>query len=85
MVFQVKNEVVALANALRSFADSGLNMVRIESRPLPGSPFEYFFSADFSGRLDAGVIRQAMDAARAHTVALRLLGLYPQAAQHQPL
>ena len=86
VVFQVKNEVGALANALRSFADSGLNMVRIESRPLPGSPFEYFFSADFSGRLDAGVIRQAMDAARAHTVTLRLLGLYPQAAQqHQPL
>ncbi len=79
VVFTVKNEVGALVRVLASFAESGLNMSRIESRPVPETPFQYFFSADFEGRMDAEHLSRAMEAARPYTCELRLLGVYPKA------
>ncbi len=81
VVFRVKNEAGALARVLNIFARYGLNMCRIESRPLPETPFHYFFSADFEGEMDAGRFEAAMDEARAGAVQLRVLGLYPRAAE----
>ena len=80
VTFRVNNEVGALVKVLSSFAESGLNMTRIESRPLPETPFLYFFSADFEGAMDAAHLSRAMAAARPYTCALRLLGVYPKAA-----
>lgn len=79
VTFRVNNEVGALVKVLSSFAESGLNMSRIESRPLPETPFLYFFSADFEGAMDAAHLSRAMAAARPYTCALRLLGVYPKA------
>ncbi len=79
VTFTVNNEVGALVRVLSSFAESGLNMSRIESRPLPDTPFQYFFSADFEGEMDAAHLSRAMAAARPFTCALRLLGVYPKA------
>lgn len=79
VTFRVNNEVGALVRVLSSFAESGLNMSRIESRPLPDTPFQYFFSADFEGEMDAAHLSRAMAAARTYTCALRLLGVYPRA------
>ncbi len=81
VTFRVNNEVGALVKVLASFAESGLNMTRIESRPLPETPFQYFFSADFEGTMDAAHLSRAMAAARPYTCALRLLGVYPKAKQ----
>ncbi len=80
VVFTVNNEVGALVRVLSSFAESGLNMSRIESRPLPETTFQYFFSADFEGEMDAAHLNRAMEAARPYTCELRLLGVYPKAA-----
>ncbi len=79
VTFRVDNQVGALVKVLSSFAQSGLNMSRIESRPLPDTPFQYFFSADFEGSMDADHLSRAMAAARPYTRALRLLGVYPKA------
>lgn len=79
VAFRVSNEVGALVRVLSSFAESGLNMSRIESRPLADSPFQYFFSADFEGNMDAAHLSRAMAAARPLTANLRLLGVYPKA------
>lgn len=79
VTFTVNNEVGALVRVLASFAESGLNMSRIESRPMPETPFQYFFSADFEGAMDAAHLSRAMAAARPYTCALRLLGVYPKA------
>lgn len=79
VVFTVNNEVGALVRVLSSFAESGLNMSRIESRPIPETPFQYFFSADFEGSMDAAHLSRAMEVARPYTCELRLLGVYPKA------
>ncbi|MBR3764580.1 MAG: prephenate dehydratase [Clostridia bacterium] len=80
VTFTVSNEVGALVRVLASFAESGLNMSRIESRPIPDTPFRYFFSADFEGEMDAAHLSRAMAAARPYTCQLRLLGAYPRAS-----
>ena len=79
VVFTVDNKVGALVQVLLSFALSGLNMNRIESRPIPDSPFLYFFSADFEGEMDAKHLHAAMEAAQPFCRDLRLLGVYPKA------
>lgn len=82
VIFTVNNEVGALVRVLQSFAESGLNMSRIESRPLPETTFAYFFSADFEGQMDQEHLHRAMQAAKPYTRELRLLGVYPKA--HKP-
>lgn len=82
VIFTVINEVGALVRVLQSFAESGLNMSRIESRPLPDTTFAYFFSADFEGKMDQEHLHRAMQAAKPYTRELRLLGVYPKA--HRP-
>lgn len=79
VIFTVNNEVGALVQVLASFAESGLNMSRIESRPLPDTTFAYFFSADFEGMMDHAHLHRAMEAATPYTRELRLLGVYPKA------
>lgn len=79
VIFTVNNEVGALVRVLQSFAESGLNMSRIESRPLPETTFAYFFSADFEGQMDQEHLHRAMQAAKPYTRELRLLGIYPKA------
>ena len=79
VVFTLNNEVGALVRVLASFAESGLNMSRIESRPLPDTTFAYFFSADFEGPMDPAHLTCAMEAAAPFTQELRLLGIYPKA------
>ena len=79
VIFRVINEVGALVRVLSSFAGSGLNMTRIESRPVPEVSFQYFFSADFEGNMDRTLLREAMEAAKPFTTELRLIGVYPKA------
>ena len=79
IIFTVNNEIGALAKVLTTFAQYGLNMSRIESRPLPDTTFVYFFLADFEGEMDAAHLSRAMEQARPFVRDLRLLGVYPRA------
>lgn len=79
VIFTVNNEIGALAKVLTTFAAYGLNMSRIESRPLPDTTFVYFFCADFEGEMDAAHLSRAMAQARPFVGDLRLLGVYPKA------
>jgi prephenate dehydratase len=46
LAFSVKHEPGTLIGALEVFRDAGLNLTRIESRPVPGRPWEYVFFVD---------------------------------------
>ena len=81
VMFTVNNEIGAMAKVLTTFAEHGLNMSRIESRPMPDTTFVYFFLADFEGEMDAAHLSRAMEQARPHVGELRLLGVYPKAKQ----
>lgn len=60
LVIAVRHEPGALYHVLGYFFYGGMNMTHIESRPMEGRPFEYFFHIDVMGNLK--------DASNAHTI-----------------
>ena len=47
LAFAVENRPGSLVQALQVFAGLGTNVTRLESRPVPGRPWEYVFYADY--------------------------------------
>jgi len=47
LAFSVENRPGSLVDALQVFAGLGMNVTRLESRPVPGRPWEYVFYADY--------------------------------------
>lgn len=70
----------ALLAALEPFARHGVNLQKIESRPIHGRPFEYQFFIDVEAASPAE-LQAALTEARRATSVLRVLGLYPSAAR----
>ena len=68
----------ALLAALEPFARHGVNLLKIESRPIHGSPWEYQFFMDIETD-SAQRMQTALDEVRKATSALRVLGLYAAA------
>jgi prephenate dehydratase len=69
----------ALVNALAEFSERGVNMTRIESRPLRQGLGRYMFFCDLEGGIDDAPIAAAMQALRAKAESVRVLGSYPVA------
>jgi prephenate dehydratase len=76
LVFGLQNRPGTLGHALAAFADRELNLTKIESRPTREQPFEYLFYLDFEGDVEQPRAREALDALRAATVDLKVLGCY---------
>lgn len=51
LCFSIPHTPGALHSVLERFALCGLNMTKIESRPIPGRNFEYDFYLDFTGNI----------------------------------
>jgi prephenate dehydratase len=67
----------ALVECLSEFSDRGINLTRIESRPLRQGLGRYMFFCDLEGReTDAGVA-EAIAALRTKAASVRILGSYP--------
>ena len=77
-VFSVGNIPGALYHSLRPFAERRIDLAKIESRPLRGSPFEYLFYLDLIGRADTAPISDALVELRAQAKSVRVLGTYPR-------
>lgn len=75
--FAVAHEVGSLHRVLSVMAAYNLNLTKIQSTPITGKPWEYFFFVDFvcAGQMDW---KQAIEAIRPLTADLKVLGIYPQ-------
>lgn len=51
LCFSLPHVTGSLYSTLARFAIHGLNLTKIESRPIPGRNFEYFFYLDFTGNV----------------------------------
>jgi prephenate dehydratase len=67
----------SLFRSLQPFADRGVNLTKLESRPRRGAPFEYVFYIDLDGSLEQDHVAAALDEVRLHTSMLKVLGSYP--------
>lgn len=76
ILFTLPDESGALSHVLSVFADNGLNLVKIESKPSHDGNFEYMFFVDFEGSLLDNTVNGIMDEIRSHTSYLKILGNY---------
>jgi prephenate dehydratase len=81
IVFSVGHTPGALYHSLRPFAERHIDLAKIESRPLRGSPFEYLFYLDLIGRADSAPITEALSELSAQAKSVRVLGTYPRYKQ----
>jgi len=68
----------ALLASLEPFAKHGVNLLKIESRPIHGKPFEYQFYVDVEAEKHEQ-LEKALKEVRSATSDLRVLGLYAAA------
>jgi prephenate dehydratase len=80
LVFSTKNIPGALFRALSALALRDLNLVKIESRPLRGKPWEYLFYLDLLGRSNDPVVEKALGHLEELADFLRVLGTYRAAS-----
>ena len=73
-----KNVPGALFKSLAVFALRDLDLFKVESRPLVGSPGNYLFYLDFEGALTDEPVQRALDHLSEITAQLKVLGSYPQ-------
>ncbi|MCG8607674.1 prephenate dehydratase [bacterium] len=81
IVFSFKDIPGALFKSLSVFALRDINLLKIESRPLHGSPWKYFFYLDFEGNLNEKRCQNAIRHLEEITTFLKVLGSYPKARQ----
>lgn len=67
----------ALVECLREFSDRGINLTRIESRPLRQGLGRYMFFCDLEGRDTDPTVAEAIAALRTKAASVRILGSYP--------
>jgi prephenate dehydratase len=76
IVFSTKNIPGALFKSLSVFALRDIDLYKIESRPLPGSPWEYIFYLDFDGDIRDDVTKKALGHLEEIANMMKVLGSY---------
>jgi prephenate dehydratase len=76
LVFTTRDEPGALYTVLRILAERGLNMKKLESRPIQGKPWQYMFFVAVDIPKEEGALDRALDALKEEAGDVRMLGLY---------
>lgn len=74
--FELPHESGSLYSILGHFIFNGLNMTRIESRPIKGQPWQYRFFIDFNGNLREQTVKNALHGIQSETENFLILGSY---------
>ena len=74
--FETLHQSGSLYSVLSHFIFNGLNMTRIESRPIHGKPWLYHFFVDFTGNLKEQAVKNALHGIQSETESFRILGNY---------
>jgi prephenate dehydratase len=70
----------SLVAALRSLSERGINLTRLDSRPMPDRPWQYRFYVDFEVT-DPATANAALEALTKETTEVKLFGTYPAAGE----
>lgn len=81
VVFVAKDRVGILYRLLKPLSDGGVNLTKIESRPLRKRAWEYMFFVDMDGHVSEDKIKKAMDGLKAESEFFKVLGSYPKSTR----
>lgn len=79
LMFSVRDEPGILHRMLEPFAKRGINLSKIESRPMKRKAWEYIFYLDFSGHITDPEITDAVSELSECCQFVKVLGSYPRA------
>ena len=75
----MSNKPGALHELLIPFHTSGIDLIRIETRPWRSGKWTYVFFIDFIGHKDDPLVKSALEKIAQEAVGLKVLGSYPNA------
>ncbi len=79
LMFAVKDEPGILYRMLEPFASRGVNLCKIESRPMKKKAWEYIFFLDLVGHVSDPNVQAAVDELKGYCQFVKQLGSYPRA------
>jgi chorismate mutase/prephenate dehydratase len=77
LIVSTSHEEGSLLKALSLLHEYKINLSKLESRPIPGMPFQYQFYIDFEGNAADAQVAEAIEKLRSATTSLKVLGSYP--------
>jgi prephenate dehydratase/chorismate mutase len=78
IIFSAVHRAGALFEVLKIFAESGINLTRIESMPNREDPGNYYFFLDFEGDINDEKIKNTLDNVTKNTIMYKFLGCYKE-------
>jgi prephenate dehydratase/chorismate mutase/prephenate dehydratase len=78
IVFSTVHKSGALFRVLKVFSDGGINLTRIESRPIVKDPGKFGFLLDFQGSDEDGKVIDALEKVKKETSMYKFLGCYKE-------
>lgn len=76
VVLGTEHKAGCLFNVLRYFAENNINLLKIESRPIKNTPWEYFFYVDFEGNLEEEKVKSAINLIKENSHYFKIIGNY---------
>ncbi len=76
LIYSTGNRPGALFATLQIFAKHGINLVKLESRPIHGKPWEYMFYVDLEGDVTSREFAPVIDELKKNTEYFKILGSY---------
>jgi len=83
LMFSVKDEPGILHRMLEPFAKRGINLTKIESRPLKKKAWEYIFFLDLNGHVSDPDVTDAIHDLRDCCQFVKILGSYPKTSREK--
>jgi chorismate mutase/prephenate dehydratase len=77
LVFSVQDKPGVLHRMLQPFARSGINLSKIESRPIKNKPWQYLFFLDLRGHRQQATVKRAIAGLEKNCSFLKVMGSYP--------
>lgn len=85
LIIKLPHRPAALYHALKPFANHGIDLVKIESRPIRGRPWEYYFYLDLQASIREPQVIEALDELKEYAMEVRVLGCYRAAIKQAEL
>ena len=76
LVFTTGHKPGSLFEVMKIFSEHKINLVKLESRPMPGKPWEYMFYADIEADLEKESLKSVMEELREKSATLKIIGRY---------